>query len=218
MAVYPRSCANRRGVPGESPHRRRSRPLPSPEQIHDQLLRLLVVPENLWPDALDADQAGDRLVVLALSSVGNGSFEMNLAPAPHEARGEPVGVDLVGDLHRAVGPVQTHGDSQRVGADVRRAEAGPRVVAVRAKAHGEALGVSEIPAGGRFIILSGCGDRRDEQQGAPHRDNGRVSVAHRGQVIGTDDSNLFGVGPFATSLEGAGQLVGGRPLQTGDAL
>jgi hypothetical protein len=31
-------------------------------------------------------------------------------------------------------------------------------------------------------------------------------------MIGTDGGNLFGVGPFATSLEGACELIGGRPL------
>ena len=75
-------------------------------------------------------------IVLALSTVRNGGFEMNLAPSPHEARSEPIGIDLLGDLHSAVGLVQAYRDRQRVGANVGGAEAGPRVVAVPAKSLG----------------------------------------------------------------------------------
>ncbi len=88
-----------------------------------------------------------------------------------------------------------------MGADVRRSEPGPRVVAVRAKALGEALGIGEIPARCRWIALSGRGHCGDQQQGAPNRDEGGVSVARRGQVVGTDGSNLFGVSAFAASLQ-----------------
>src|SRR4051812_50008932 len=101
---------------------------------------------------------------------------MNLAAAAHETRSEAVGVDLVGDLNGAVRLVETHRGSQRMGADVCRSEPGPRVVAVRAKALGEALGVSEIPARCRWVALAGRGHCGDQQQGAPHRDQGRVLV------------------------------------------
>ena len=107
----------------------------------------------------------------------------------------------------------SHRGGQRMGADVRRSEASPRVVAVRAKTLGQVLGIGEIPARCGWVALSGRGDCGDQQQGPPHRDQRRVSVAHRGQMVGTDGSNLLGVSAFATSLQSAGQLVGGRPLQ-----
>ena len=96
------SCANWRGVVSELPQGRSGRSPASPKQINDQLLRLLVVAENLRSHALDAGQVFDRLRVLALSSVGKRSLNVNLAAAAHETRSEAVGVDLVGDLHRAV--------------------------------------------------------------------------------------------------------------------
>jgi hypothetical protein len=87
------------------------------------------------------------------------------------------------------------------------------VVAVRAKALGEPLGIGEIPARCRWIALRGRGDCGDQQQRTPDRDQGRVSVAYRGQVVGTDGGNLFGVSAFAANLKSAGQLVGGCSLQ-----
>jgi hypothetical protein len=69
------------------------------------VLRLLVVAEHLRSHALDAVQVFDRLVVVALSSVGERNLNMNLAAAAHETRSEAVGVDLAGDLHCAVGLV-----------------------------------------------------------------------------------------------------------------
>jgi hypothetical protein len=127
---------------GQPPQGRSGRSPASPKQINDQLLRLLVVAENLRSHALDAGQGFDRLLVLALSSVGQCSLDVNLAAAAHKARSEPVGVDLVGDLNSAVRLVQAHRGSQRMGADVRGPEAGPRVVAIRAKTLGEVLGIS----------------------------------------------------------------------------
>src|SRR4051794_7365072 len=94
-----------------------------------------------------------------------------------------------------------------MGADVRRSEPGPGVVAVIAEALGEALGIGEIPARCRWVALSGRGHCGDQQQGAPYGDQGRVSVGRRGQVVGAEGSNLFGVSAFAASLPGAGQLV-----------
>jgi hypothetical protein len=88
------------------PQGRSGRSPASPKQISDQLLRLLVVAENLRSHALDAGQVLDYLRVLALSSVGKRSLNVNLAAAAHETRCEAVGVDLVGDLHCAVGLVQ----------------------------------------------------------------------------------------------------------------
>ena len=74
----------------------------SAKQINDQVLRLLVVAENLRSHPLDAGQVFDHLCVVALSSVGERSLNMNLAAAADETRSEAVGVDLVGDLDGAV--------------------------------------------------------------------------------------------------------------------
>jgi hypothetical protein len=86
----------------QSPQGWSGRSSASAKQINDQLLRLLVVAEHLRSDVVDAGQVFDRLVVLALSSVGERGLNMNLAAAAHETRSEAVGVDLVGDLHCAV--------------------------------------------------------------------------------------------------------------------
>ncbi len=102
MPLYRPSCANWRGVVSELPQSRSRGSPASPKQINDQLLRLLAMAENLRPRALDADEVLDRLVVVALSSVGKCSLNMNLAAAADETRSEAVGVDLIGDLHGAV--------------------------------------------------------------------------------------------------------------------
>ncbi|MGH8838287.1 MAG: replication initiator [Jiangellaceae bacterium] len=68
------------------PQGRSGRSPASPKQISDQLLRLLVVAENLRSHALDAGQVLDYLRVLALSSVGKRSLNVNLAAAAEAAR------------------------------------------------------------------------------------------------------------------------------------
>ena len=85
-----------------APQGRSGRSPASLKQINDQLLRLLVVAGDLRCHALYAGQVFDHLRVLALSSMGKCSLNMNLAAAAHETRSEAVGVDLVGDLHCAV--------------------------------------------------------------------------------------------------------------------
>jgi hypothetical protein len=107
----------------------------SAKQVDDQLLGLLVVAEHLRSDALGAGEVFDYLGVVALSRVGERSLKVNLAAAADEAWSEVVGVDLVGDLHGAVGLVEAHRGSQRMGADVRRSEPGPRVVASTRRVH-----------------------------------------------------------------------------------
>jgi hypothetical protein len=93
VAGYRRSCAKRRGVVSQLPQGQRGRSPTSPKQINDQLLRLLIVAENLRSHTLDARQVLDYLRVLALSSVGKRSLNVNLAAAAHETRREAVGVD-----------------------------------------------------------------------------------------------------------------------------
>lgn len=127
----------------EFPQGRSSGSTGSPKQIADQPLSLLVVAENLRSCALDAGQMVDRLRVVALSGVGQRGLKVNLAAAADEPRSEAVGVDLIGDLHRSIWLVEAQRGGQRMGADVGRSKAGPRVVAVCAKTLGEVPGFAD---------------------------------------------------------------------------
>lgn len=207
-----RPARSERGAEAQGPQ-----PPGSPDQISDHLLRLLVVPEHLRSDALDANQAGDRLVVLALPSVGDSGFDVNLASTAHEAGREPVGVDLVGDLDSTVGLIKTHSCGQRVRPDVGGTEPRPRMVPVRAQTLCEVAGIGEILTGGPCVTLSRRGDRRDEQQGAAHRQHGGIAVAQGSEVVSAYGSDLLCVRSLASGLESAGELVRGCPLQGGRA-